>query len=283
MKIQYWGTAAAEGIPGLFCDCPVCQEAREKKGRYVRTRSQLLIDDAMLVDFNSDTYLHSLQYGYDLNDLKDVLITHVHSDHYYPEDFEMRGNGFAGVVKYPTLNIYGSDEVYETYKHATKGSCDALNQGKIAFHTIEKYVKYDISGYSVTPLPAVHGTIDPRVYIIEKDGKTVLILNDTGTPKEEFFDWLAKSKIKFDLVSWDCCAANNDTLKEWGPDASHMGFLNILDVKRRFEENGNCDEKTVNILTHFSHNGISAGYGDMKKIADDNGFIVAYDGMITEI
>lgn len=28
MKLQYLGTAAAEGIPALFCSCPVCTAAR---------------------------------------------------------------------------------------------------------------------------------------------------------------------------------------------------------------------------------------------------------------
>ncbi len=28
MKLQYLGTAAAEGIPALFCNCPVCTAAR---------------------------------------------------------------------------------------------------------------------------------------------------------------------------------------------------------------------------------------------------------------
>ena len=28
MKLKYFGTAAAEGWPGLFCSCPTCEEAR---------------------------------------------------------------------------------------------------------------------------------------------------------------------------------------------------------------------------------------------------------------
>lgn len=90
MKIRYWGTAAAEGIPSLFCSCPRCKEAREKKGKFIRTRSQLLVDDSLLIDFNADTYMHSLKYDFDLGKLKDVLITHVHEDHFYPEDILYR-------------------------------------------------------------------------------------------------------------------------------------------------------------------------------------------------
>ena len=63
MKLQFLGTAAAEGIPGIFCQCAVCQEARRKGGRFIRTRSQALIDDRLLIDLNADTYLHTLRYG----------------------------------------------------------------------------------------------------------------------------------------------------------------------------------------------------------------------------
>lgn len=31
MKLKYFGTAAAEGVPALFCKCDLCQEARKKK------------------------------------------------------------------------------------------------------------------------------------------------------------------------------------------------------------------------------------------------------------
>ena len=65
MKFHFLGTAAAEGIPALFCECAVCKEAREKGGRFIRTRSQALIDDDLLIDFNPDSYMHFLRYGID--------------------------------------------------------------------------------------------------------------------------------------------------------------------------------------------------------------------------
>ena len=29
MKIKYLGTAAAEGVPAIFCNCETCKEARK--------------------------------------------------------------------------------------------------------------------------------------------------------------------------------------------------------------------------------------------------------------
>lgn len=90
MKIRYWGSAAAEGVPGIFCHCPVCREARAKGGRFVRARTQAVIDDALLVDLGADTYLNSVRFGFDLSQIGDVLITHAHSDHFYPHELLMR-------------------------------------------------------------------------------------------------------------------------------------------------------------------------------------------------
>ena len=56
MKLKYLGTAAAEGIPVLFCDCDVCKKSMQLGGRNIRTRSQAIIDNTLLIDFPPDTY-----------------------------------------------------------------------------------------------------------------------------------------------------------------------------------------------------------------------------------
>lgn len=48
MKLQYLGTAAAEGWPALFCECDHCKRAKEAGGRNIRTRSQAVIDDTLM-------------------------------------------------------------------------------------------------------------------------------------------------------------------------------------------------------------------------------------------
>ena len=61
MKVVYLGTAAAEGIPGMFCVCETCRRAMERGGRNIMTRSQMLVNDDLLVDFSGDTYQHFLK------------------------------------------------------------------------------------------------------------------------------------------------------------------------------------------------------------------------------
>ena len=38
MKITYLGTAAAESIPALFCNCTWCRQAKANGGKDVRSR-----------------------------------------------------------------------------------------------------------------------------------------------------------------------------------------------------------------------------------------------------
>ena len=44
MEIQYLGTAAAEGLPALFCECETCRKARDAGGKEIRTRTQAVVD-----------------------------------------------------------------------------------------------------------------------------------------------------------------------------------------------------------------------------------------------
>ncbi len=286
MKIHYWGTAAAEGVPSTFCNCSKCQKSRQLGGRNIRTRSQLMIDDKLMVDFNADTYMHSLQYQYDMSKLRSVLITHTHEDHYYPQELHNRQVGFAHDLapENETLTMYGSYDIVERYYMYMAGNGQYLiNQKRVALSVMEAYKEYEIEGFTVIPVPATHGTKSPFTYILKKDGKTAFIMNDTGVFTDEVFNWLKNSGLKFDLVSYDCTHANDDLVAWWGKSASHMGLPNNIWQRDRLKEAGVYKDNTIDIVTHFSHNGTGVVYDDFKPVAEAAGFIVAYDGMEVEI
>ena len=72
MRIKYLGTAAAEGIPALFCNCDVCKKAREVGGKEFRTRSQAIIDRKLLIDFPADTLMHMQKYNIDIKVIDEI-------------------------------------------------------------------------------------------------------------------------------------------------------------------------------------------------------------------
>ena len=287
MKIQYLGTAAAEGIPGIFCACPRCVEAREKGGRYVRTRSQLMLDDILLVDFGPDTYMHSLLYGIDLSRIAHVFITHAHMDHLYPLDFQMRRAGYSHNVAHDTLTVHGSPDIKETseavWAAQAGGWQNVIESGRVAFDIMSPYEEREADGFTVTALPASHGTDNPYIYLFEKEGKCFLMHNDSGYLKPEVMEWLRTNNKRFDLVSYECTHGGDDCSIGYAGNIHHLGLPNVIEERRRFIENGNYKDTTVDVITHFSHNPSSAGYGDMLRLAESEGILLAYDGMTLEI
>lgn len=182
MKLQYLGTAAAEGIPALFCHCGTCLEAARLGGKNLRTRSQALIDGKILIDWNADTLAHALRFGLDLAAIDTLLITHVHSDHLYTEDFEMRIEGFAHFEDCKRLNIYGSEDLKNRFSEAALRAKDPYG---ITVTAVQPFAPFRVSGHTVTALKARHGTEHPYIYIISSDTSAMLYAHDTGLLPED--------------------------------------------------------------------------------------------------
>lgn len=285
MKIRYWGTAAAEGVPGVFCGCEVCKYARKNGGKNIRTRSQVMLDDKLLIDFNSDTYIHAIKYGFDLSKLSDVLITHVHFDHYYPVEFLNRKVGFAKDLPVKTLTVHGSSDVVKYCERELKAIDYDIktiyDNERVRFDVITPYETREILGIKVTAIPASHGTDNPYVYIFEKGGKCMFLYNDSGYLDEEAVKFIKDKRFKFDLISYDCTLADDTEPNNWR-GKSHMGLPEIFKMKEIFTANGNYTDKTISVITHFSHNLKGACYDKMLPIAEKNGLVLAYDGLELE-
>ena len=119
MKFQYLGTGAAEGVPAVFCHCPACREIRRRGESEFHSRSQLLIDGEVCVDFPPDAYYHSLRFGADLAAVRYLLVTHSHMDHFYAHDFILRGYKYAAGIS-SKLQIFGNEEVKKVFDECTR-------------------------------------------------------------------------------------------------------------------------------------------------------------------
>ena len=277
MKLLYLGTGAAEGGPAAFCHCPVCETARARGGREIRTRSQVLIDGTLSVDFPPDAYWHSLRFGVDLSAISHLLVTHSHMDHFYAHDFVLRGYKYAHSMTSGTLSIYGNAEVGKVLLECTRREMrEEVRQG-ISFAELSAYRTQEIGAYAVTPLPARHSKAEEAfVYLIECGEKRVLYLNDTGLLYDEVYEHL--HGLRVDLVSFDCTFAHRTA----GEEARHMGIEDNMRVKRELECVGAVRSDTRYVITHFSHNEAPLAE-NLAKIERDYGVVAAYDGMEIEI
>lgn len=277
MKIKYFGTAAYEGIPSLFCQCETCKRALRLGGKNFRTRAQALINGEILMDFNPDTVAHYQTYRFDWTKIKYCLITHSHSDHFYPSDLVMFADPsfthavspiafYAGKSAYDQMNeIFSekqSDRSRATVTEVKAGDLTAMGANK------------------VLTLPADHSAADSSViYAIEDGaGKRLLYAHDTGVFSENTIAEM-KRLGRFSIVSLDCTGAFAPTGWEHG----HMSLRTNALMKERLIEENLADASTKFIVTHFSHNGLHGhDHEELCAEAAKYGFIVGYDGMEIE-
>lgn len=275
MKLKYFGTAAAEGIPGLFCNCRVCKNALAKRGKEIKTRSQAAIDDKILIDFPPDTYMHVLNYGLDLRKIYHCIITHSHFDHLFERDFWCRLPLIANDIEEEPLNVYLTESGYKITEESLGKD---FNSPRLKFHKIKEFEPFYIEDYKITPLKANHDSkADPVIYAIEHGGKAILYANDTGFLFDESLEYIKNLGIKFDFLSLDCTSMLIEKTRN-----GHMSLDVNVELHKKLMQIGACDEKTVVYVNHFSHNGL-ATHEEFVEIAGKYGYGVSYDGLEVEI
>lgn len=271
MKLRFLGTAAAEGIPSLFCRCERCKLARERGGREIRTRSQAIVNDCLLIDFPSDAFSHCTDNGIDLSVINNCIITHTHGDHTFPWEFYHLKRGNSTLPDdYEGFHLFGSVDIVEKFDAPVKQTNDRLK-----IHTIEPFEPFELCGMTITALKAKHGTAHPYFYMIEDGDKAILYAHDTELFPDETWDYLSARGVRFDIVSLDCTGGAAEHIEKY----SHMYLGENKRCRARLQELGLADESTRFILNHFSHNGLDVNYKEFCDIAEPLGFEVSFDGM----
>ena len=269
MKFNFLGTAAYEGIPALFCSCESCKKARQIGGKSIRTRSQAIIDDCLLLDFPADTLSHMLYHGIDMKKIRNCFITHNHSDHLYVDDMKIMREGFAHTEDDYSITYYLTEVAGKSVK-------DELSSiPKIAVNFVYPFQSVTVDKHTVIPLPAIHSTESgPVIYQIYDNKNRVLYAHDTHFLHDDMWDFWKKEKPYFDLVSLDCTNAMRPM-----DYIGHMSLEENIEVKERMLEMGVADHNTIFVCNHFSHNGLSVLYEDFEEVAKKEGFLTSYDGL----
>lgn len=109
-----------------------------------------------------------------VNKIKNILVTHEHSDH-------IKGVGVISrkLELQMWLTEKTADVIYE--KGILKDSDSRVNY-------VEKYKEYEIAGFNIIPFPLSHDANDPVGYVIKKGEKKVVWLTDTGYVSKEVME-----------------------------------------------------------------------------------------------
>ena len=271
MKVKLLGTGASEGIPAGFCSCKICEYAREKGGKDLKSRNQALLNDKYLIDFPQDTYYHTVVHNVNLGKIEHAIITHAHEDHFYPFELNHRCPPFnLAPTDYP-LNIYGPSSVVEKYNKLSP----PIEDKYVRVHRLKAFNQYNVDELKLIPLPANHGGEDMEsfIYIIESGGKRLLYGTDSGPFLAESLE--AMAGLYFDCLILD----SNSGFEPAGP--YHMNINDNIDLVESLRDLACVDNKSQVLLTHLNHNSRLI-HEDFERLAKENGFIAAYDGIELE-
>jgi phosphoribosyl 1,2-cyclic phosphate phosphodiesterase len=235
-----------------------------------------------LIDYPHDSADHARRFGLNLGNVESLLVTHGHSDHFYPCEFFLRGGCYAHKLKYPEFNIYGSapvkrifDSVAEAY-NANAGILDTIKVNEFSAYETKR-----VGRYTVTALPAKHAThLSPLNYIIECDGKTLIYFHDTGFPNLEVLDFI-KGKEKWrrvDCVMMDATMGVADIPETSG----HMSFAQDKRLVELLKKLDIADDHTRFIANHITHNNAET-HEKIEEIFEGTPVEVSYDGKVIEL
>ncbi|MFC4596723.1 MBL fold metallo-hydrolase [Cohnella hongkongensis] len=278
MRFQYLGTGASEGFPAMFCECEVCRRALQAGGRNVKRRSNVLINDTVLVDVSPDLYGQKLAFGLNLAKVESIVVTHADEDHFDIFSLMLRGKPNYCTIDYEQggvqqVQVYGCKPVetlfYQGVNKKLKGYLEQL-----AFHYVEPFVPFAASELIFTPLIANHRRDEMcYIYMIEGEGRRILYANDTDAISEQNYERIAG--LHFDLVSMDCARGVL-------PGDGHMGLGENVEMRRKLEQYGCISERTRYLLTHISHM-CGMTHDELAVEAKKHGFEMAYDGLVVEL
>lgn len=282
MKVTFLGTAAATAMPLPFCNCHVCEEAKQLKGKDIRKRSSIVINDDLLIDLGPDSVNACYQYGVDLSRIQYVMQTHAHSDHFdaghfitrHPEYAPRNINPVTLVASLKTFHaintmLIGQDGMADLFSE------DFQRKLKISIKSILPFETIKLEDYWVTALESLHDINQQAlIFLIESNDKTVLYGTDLLDMSEDVYRLLSSKRV--DLLILD------QTYGEGYNAGGHLDAGQVKEIIDRLGELGAIDKTTLIYATHISHEGNNT-HTKMHSLAKKRGYDIAYDGLVIHI
>jgi len=273
MKIRILGTSAAEGIPALWCDCERCKAAREAGEKRMRTST--LIDGRLLIDLSPDALAQSQAIPDGFSHVRDLLITHPHSDHLDVTEMHWLVHPFSRTRTQNPLRLHASQEAIDKVHAKTPAE---RFEGVMETFPVEPFEPFETGGYEITPLLAAHSAeMLCMLYVIHSASATLFYGLDSGLLPEATLKFLKQDPVHFDAAIIECTngAAGGD-------NRGHLSFEGVERQKQLLAECGCVDESTLLIAVHFSHNGMP-GREETRSVLKTIGFELGEDGAEFEI
>ncbi len=192
MELVFLGTAGAETTPKVGCLCPVCQEARQKGGRFVRNGPSLLLTGAsVLFDTPEDVDKSLEREG--IHQVRHLVYTHWHPDHTAGRRvLEQLNMDWLNPKARRITHVWLPTWVREDFRkrHGLEDNLEYFERAGIArIHEVGEGERFHLDGLSVRPYRMAQPGL--TAYILERESRRlVFALDDTKDwkPGTEFLE-----------------------------------------------------------------------------------------------
>lgn len=276
MKITVLGSAGF-GYPLVFCDCEYCGKARELKGKNIRKRASLLINDEMIIDLTPDCQTAMNTYDKDMGKIKYLLQTHTHLDHF-------------DINQFTTLDFKYESKRTEKLKLICSDSClkdiqskvsqfdrmdlfneEYLNKIGLNIQTVNHGKSIVVDIYTIKAIHCTHDEkIGAQIYLIKQGNKSLLYATDTPQITDIALKELDGEKI--DCIFLDESFGVRDYM------FSHLNIEGFKEYITKLKDNNLLNEDCLVYATHLTHDG-NPLHDELEQILNKYGYHVAYDGM----
>lgn len=280
MKITLLGTAAI-GYPLAFCNCENCKLARIHKGKSIRKRASMLINDNLIIDLGPDTQTAMTMYDKDMGKIKYLLQTHIHTDH-YDEGLLCTRIPYMIMKEHNKLEIYAHPNCLNImsarvnqYENADLISEEGSDKLKVHSNTLNAGDIVEFGEYKVKAIETIHDIKNGSLlYVISQNNKNVFYATDTPVLTENALNQL--KGIKLDVIIMD------HTFGDVDYSFSHLNEKLFIEQIKKLKDINCVDGNTKIYGTHISHDGMSY-HEEIEKRAIENGYDIAYDGLEIEL
>lgn len=276
MKITFLGTGAL-GYPLAFCNCDNCKKARDVKGKSIRKCASVLINDDLIIDLGPDVQSAMMMYDKDMGNIKYLLQTHIHLDHYFQNHLitripymSMKNQYLLNIYAHPNCLKIMSDRIKE-FEDADLLSEDGKNKLLVNSYFVNHGDLFTFDKYKVKAIETTHDTKHGSlIYLVEYNNKRVLYATDTTPLTESALDELKNTFI--DVVILD------HTFGDVDYNFSHLNENLFVKEIEKLRSINAINENSKVYATHISHDG-NGIHEEMEEVANKNNYFVAYDGL----
>lgn len=248
MKIKFLGTSAGWPLPRLGCECEICTSKNPKD---TRTRTQLLVNQSILIDAGPDTYNHLKKEN--PRKIRAILLSHTHTDH--------------------IIGFHDLTHVYNAYKpipiHVPsvlvpeiRRSMGPRNQN-LKINVVKPNEPFTVENVKVEYFPVIHGKT-PAFGIKLKESKIFIYITD--------FSRILPAQVRT-VKHADMWAIDGSTLGKTGQGQGHISITDGIRISKELKIKE----------TYFIHIGHKTGThrfleNHLVQKAGKN-FHISYDGL----